>query len=682
MLITSTISADLRAPGFPPLVYAVQGEQYSRQITMHLYDGGLPWTVPGGVYIAMRYSKPDGTKGYYDTLPDGSPAWSVSGSTVNVFVAPQMLTVPGFVIAQLEIIQNQSILASFSLRLKVEANPAATLTQSEDYVNWLKWMEDQLKEALKDAADSGKFTGPAPTLEVNTTQYQAGTSPKTPPSGKWLDNVPSVPQGQYLWTKHTSKWNNSSPVTEYSVAYQGQDGADAQLETDTVDYQIGTSGDTPPSGQWSTTIPAPQPGKYFWTRRTKKWNTGTAKVDYSVAYAGTNGTPATVQTQKLEYQVGADGKTPPSGAWSPEIPTVPQGQYLWMRYTVQFNTGSPTVIQMPTYQGINGKGAVSSVAGISPDSQGNVPLSASDVGALATTGGEMIGPIKMNGQPISGLNPPKTETEPVTKGDGDARYLQKAGGVPVPERDDHAVNRGYVKNAVDTLGISGASRANSVVVERDLGTVFTPEQSEDIRSGKFDIVRVGCYWTINGRKYWAAHADYRLRCGDTELTTHHMLVIPDKSLFNMAWNETDDTTGGYVNSKVKTEGMAQALEIIKGDFGADHILPYRTILTNAVTNGMSSGLAWYDSQVDLMNEKMVYGSHAWGGGSQKGYNTGADKSQIALFKARHDLITNRENWWLRDVQSAATACSFTRRGDADAWSTSNVLGVRPAFLIY
>lgn len=468
MLITSTISADLRAPGFPPLVYAVQGEQYSRQIKMHLYDGGLPWTVPGGVYIAMRYSKPDGTKGYYDTLPDGSQAWSVSGSTVNVFVAPQMLTVPGFVIAQLEIIQNQSILASFSLRLKVEANPAATLTQSEDYVNWLKWMEDQLMQALKDAAASGEFTGPAPTLEVNTTQYQAGTSPKTPPTGKWLDNVPSVPQGQYLWTKHTSKWNNSSPVTEYSVAYQGQDGADAQLETDTVDYQIGTSGDTPPSGQWSGTIPAPQPGKYFWTRRTKKWNTGTAKTDYSVAYAGTNGidgTPASVTSQKLEYQVGTDGKTPPSGAWSPEIPSVPQGKYLWMRYTVQFNTGSPMVIQMPTYQGINGSGAVSSVAGISPDPQGNVPLSAADVGALATTGGEMTGPIEMNGQPISGLNPPKTETEPVTKGDGDARYLQKAGGtmagpidmggqglqnLPVPTGDNDPLVKGQVVNNFTT----------------------------------------------------------------------------------------------------------------------------------------------------------------------------------------------------------------------------------------
>lgn len=228
----------------------------------------------------------------------------------------------------------------------------------------------------------------------------------------------------------------------------------------------------------------------------------------------------------------------------------------------------------------------------------------------------------------------------------------------------------------------GASRANSLITEYDMGTAFTLEMSNDIRNGTFEKVRTGGYITLNGRKYWAGDANYRKNCGDTALTTNHMLFFPDVALFNMAWNDTDDTTGGYVNSKVKTEGMAQALEIIKGDFGADHILPYRTILTNAVTNGMSSGWAWYDSQVDLMNEKMVYGSHAWGGGSQNGYDTGTDKSQIALFKARHDLITNRQNWWLRDVRSAASACRVDSGGVANAWRASNVFDVRPAFLVY
>ena len=232
------------------------------------------------------------------------------------------------------------------------------------------------------------------------------------------------------------------------------------------------------------------------------------------------------------------------------------------------------------------------------------------------------------------------------------------------------------------LKFGGASMANSVVMEYDLGTSFTAEQSADIRSGKFEKVHVGGYWTINGRKYWAAHADYRLNCGDTALTTHHMLVIPDKPFYKGMMNETDVTTGAYYGSKMKISGLADALATVKADFGADHILTHKVLLANAVSNGLSSGWAWYDSQIDLMNEKMVYGSHAWGGGSQNGFDTGSDKSQLALFQARPDLITNREDWWLRDVRSAAGFCRVSGEGHAANSDASNSVGVRPAFLIY
>ena len=231
-------------------------------------------------------------------------------------------------------------------------------------------------------------------------------------------------------------------------------------------------------------------------------------------------------------------------------------------------------------------------------------------------------------------------------------------------------------------GQTGASRANSFIYEHDLGTSFTAEQSADIRAGKFEKARTGGYWTINGRKYWAAHADYRLHCGDTELTAHHMLVIPDKSFYNGVMNDTSVTTGSYYGSKMKTSGLANALATVKADFGADHILTHRILLANAVSNGASSGWAWYDSQIDLMNEHMVYGSHAWGGGAQNGYDAGADKSQLALFQARPDLITNRENWWLRDVRSATNFCRVYYYGGASDWYASDSVGVRPAFLIY
>ena len=231
------------------------------------------------------------------------------------------------------------------------------------------------------------------------------------------------------------------------------------------------------------------------------------------------------------------------------------------------------------------------------------------------------------------------------------------------------------------LSATGASRANSFIYEYDLGTSFTNDQSADIIAGTFEKVRTGGYWTINGRKYWAAHADYRLHCGDTELTKHHMLVLPDKSFYTHYMNSTDVTTGAYYGSNMVSDGLTQALATVKADFGESHVLTYRNLLANAVSGDSSSNWAWYDRQIDLMNECMVYGHQAWGAAAHNGYNVGCDKSQLALFQARPDLIVDRENWWLRDVQSSRDFCRVNDGGNADGWGASSVFGVRPAFLI-
>ena len=231
------------------------------------------------------------------------------------------------------------------------------------------------------------------------------------------------------------------------------------------------------------------------------------------------------------------------------------------------------------------------------------------------------------------------------------------------------------------LSATGASRANSFIYEYDLGASFTDDQSADIIAGTFEKVRTGGYWTINGHKYWAGHADYRLHCGDTELTKHHMLVFPDKSFYTYHMNATDVTTGAYYGSDMVANGLAQALATVKADFGESHVITYRNLLANGVSGDSPSNWAWYDRQIDLMNEVMVYGHQAWGTASHNGYDIGCDKTQIALFQARPDLIANRENWWLRDVGSSTNFCNVSDTGFARYWNASYVLGVRPLFLI-
>lgn len=139
---------------------------------------------------------------------------------------------------------------------------------------------------------------------------------------------------------------------------------------------------------------------------------------------GDPGVPATLLETEITYQVAESGTVVPSGNWSTTIPTVPQGQYLWTRIVNVFNTGAADPAYTVSRMGLDGSGSVSSVAGISPNADGNVPLTAELLGAFPDTGGTMTGPVNMNGNAINGINAP-------TKGD-QAANKSYVDGVAVP----------------------------------------------------------------------------------------------------------------------------------------------------------------------------------------------------------------------------------------------------------
>lgn len=159
MIITQTVHMDLASLGTAPEIHVVQGDTCSRCICVRLAVAGKPWTPPEGVSISLRYGKPDGTAGHYDTLPDGTPACSVADNSMRILLAPQILTVPGRVAAQVEMISAGHLLATFSLHIVVEKDPAFGLAQSRDYLNWLQRVQDSLDAMLRQAQQSGAFQG-------------------------------------------------------------------------------------------------------------------------------------------------------------------------------------------------------------------------------------------------------------------------------------------------------------------------------------------------------------------------------------------------------------------------------------------------------------------------------------------------------------------------------------------
>ena len=254
---------------------------------------------------------------------------------------------------------------------------------------------------------------------------------------------------------------------------------------------------------------------------------------------------------------------------------------------------------------------------------------------------------------------------------------------------NNAARSGEVYNKIKEIQsqiapmFNNAGAHNAIYRGKNLGTSVTTAQYNAIKSGTFDDLYIGDYWVINGKTWRIAAFDYYLRCGDTECTTHHAVIIPDECLYNAQMNTTNDTTGGYV--AVKTRGvLTDAETAIKAAFGASHILSHRVYLTNAVANGKPSGGAWVDTICDLMNEEMVYGTGIFSptsDGSTVPANYRVEKSQLPLFAHEPSRITNRVNYWLRDVVTAALFALVDAHGRAYYYYASSSLGVRPVFCI-
>ena len=243
------------------------------------------------------------------------------------------------------------------------------------------------------------------------------------------------------------------------------------------------------------------------------------------------------------------------------------------------------------------------------------------------------------------------------------------------------------------LLFNNAGAHNAIYRGKSLGSTVTTAQYAAIKAGTFDDLYIGDYWTIGGVNYRIAAFDYYLNSGDTNCTTHHVVIVPDTCLYNAQMHNTSSggwesgaantTAGGYVGSDMYKSNLEQAKTTIKSAFSG-HVLKHRIYLTNAVANGRASGGAWCDSEVDLMCEQMVYGSGIFSpvsDGSNVPANYRVEKSQLPLFQHEPSRICNRATWWLRDVITASAFARADGYGYAVYYDASAASGVRPAFSI-
>ena len=87
-------------------------------------------------------------------------------------------------------------------------------------------LQDAIGTSGADGVDGTNGVGIKSTL----IDYQKSLSGTEVPTGAWDDTIPTVPQGQYLWTRTVTIYTDDTSYTAYSVSYFSTDGEDVTKE--------------------------------------------------------------------------------------------------------------------------------------------------------------------------------------------------------------------------------------------------------------------------------------------------------------------------------------------------------------------------------------------------------------------------------------------------------------------
>lgn len=221
-----------------------------------------------------------------------------------------------------------------------------------------------------------------------------------------------------------------------------------------------------------------------------------------------------------------------------------------------------------------------------------------------------------------------------------------------------------------------------------------------ISSGKFDDLFVGDYFYVmlNNTQTLMRIAgfDIFMKFGQTEMKTHHAVIIPDSGLENAVMNDDYTTEGGYVGSKMYTTTLPKWVGYLESAIDAAHVLSTSEYLTSKVDantknvmrpnlSGASNACTFKTQKANLLSETEVYGYMSY---SSSGYENGmANYGQFPLFRLNSQKIIcltssgTRDYYWLRNVASSGYFCNCRGIGSAYSDYASSAYAVRPRFVI-
>ncbi|MEE8865473.1 MAG: hypothetical protein SOI40_03435 [Lactococcus lactis] len=215
-------------------------------------------------------------------------------------------------------------------------------------------------------------------------EYVGAVSGTSKPTGGWSTTIPTVPAGQYLWTRTTWQYTDGTSEQGYINALMGLTGASGRdgiagkdgkgIKATAITYQASTNGTTAPTGTWSTSVPSVAKGSFLWTRTIWTYTDNTTEIGYAVAYMGTNGNNGTngiagkdgtgIKTTTITYAGSTSGTTAPTSGWTSTVPTVAAGSYLWTKTVWAYTDNTSETGYSVAMMGVKGDKGDQGIQGI------------------------------------------------------------------------------------------------------------------------------------------------------------------------------------------------------------------------------------------------------------------------------------------------------------------------------
>jgi len=148
MIIKNKLSMDMVKYNPVTIIRATQNDRYSRELEITLLENENPWVIPKNAAVVIRYSKPDGTNGEYDSLPDGTCAWTATENVLSVTLAPQIFTAVGAVTLTVTLTQEDIQISAFGILIHVSDTVDVCISESEDYFPLYRFSREPIEEDI------------------------------------------------------------------------------------------------------------------------------------------------------------------------------------------------------------------------------------------------------------------------------------------------------------------------------------------------------------------------------------------------------------------------------------------------------------------------------------------------------------------------------------------------------